>query len=105
MTDLSGLQRFCGKLFLSILLVFVGGCGGGRWLMPTPNLYSGSDGKAFDDVPEVFRSNIIDVLYVTDRKSVVAGTAQFGTVTGVRLLWRSVPARLRSARTFRGKRS
>ncbi len=80
MTDLSGLQRFCGKLFLSILLGFVAGCGGGRWLMPTPNLYSGSDGKAFDDVPEVFRSNIIDVLYVTDRKSVVArdGSIRYG---------------------------
>ena len=30
MIDLSGLQRFCGKLFLSILLGFVAGCGGGR---------------------------------------------------------------------------
>jgi esterase/lipase superfamily enzyme len=39
-----------------------------RQLMPTPNLYAYSDDDAFDRVPEIYRNNQVDVLYVTDRK-------------------------------------
>ncbi|HKQ96542.1 MAG TPA: alpha/beta hydrolase, partial [Candidatus Polarisedimenticolia bacterium] len=44
-------------------------------LVPTPNLYADSDVNPFADVPEEFRNNQVDVLYVTDRRR-VAGAAQ-----------------------------
>lgn len=37
-------------------------------LSPTPNLYLRSDENPFADVPEAFRNNQVDVLYVTDRR-------------------------------------
>jgi hypothetical protein len=35
--------------------------------MPTPNVYRQSDLNPFDGVPAVFRTNEVDLLYVTDR--------------------------------------
>jgi esterase/lipase superfamily enzyme len=37
--------------------------------MPTPNLYLGAGDNPFNDVPQEFRNNLVDVLYVTDRES------------------------------------
>ena len=50
-----------------VLLFVVTGCGGLE-LIPTPNLYVGSDVNPFAGVPEALQSNQVDVLYVTDRK-------------------------------------
>ena len=73
-------RRFIGMLALLILVVGMVGCGGGRQMMPTPNLYVGGDDKPFADVPEAFRSNAIDVMYVTDRKPITGkdGSIRYG---------------------------
>lgn len=55
----------------ALTILFVGGCG--PKLMPTPNIYVGSTKDCLDDVPEPFRSNKVELLYVTDRNPVKAG--------------------------------
>jgi esterase/lipase superfamily enzyme len=68
-------------LMVSTLFVGLVGCGGGgRELMPTPNLCVGVDGDPFADVPETLRSSTVDVMYVTDRKPVIGkdGAIRYG---------------------------
>ncbi len=55
---------------LSLTLIFaLTGCGAPQ-LVPTPNLYVDSEENPFAAVPAPFRTNEIDVLYVTDRRLV-----------------------------------
>lgn len=51
-------------------MVFTVGCSQ-RQLMKTPNLYADGGRSPFGDVPAVYQNNHVDVLYATDRKSVV----------------------------------
>ena len=44
----------------------IAGCGD-RELIPSPNLYVLSEDDPYENVPEHFRTNEVDVLYVTDR--------------------------------------
>jgi esterase/lipase superfamily enzyme len=48
--------------------------------MATPNLYLGQDDNPFADVPPVFQSNKVDILYVTDRKPLETkdGSVRYG---------------------------
>jgi esterase/lipase superfamily enzyme len=50
-------------------LVALTGCGDLE-LMPTPNIYIGSDFDPFADVPPSLQGNTVDILYVTDRQPV-----------------------------------
>ncbi len=52
-------------VLISIVLATSAGCQ--RQLMPTPNLYAHAGDDGFERVPEAYRSNVVDVLYVTDR--------------------------------------
>ena len=49
-------------------VVIVGLAGCGRTLMPTPALYYEAEADPFVNVPEQRRSNIVEILYATDRK-------------------------------------
>lgn len=49
-----------------LLALLVCGCAGPR-LMPTPNVYRQTPTDPFAAVPVVFRTNTVDLLYVTDR--------------------------------------
>ncbi len=53
-----------GFFCMAVLLV---GCGAEQ-LMPTPNMYLQGDQSLFGEVPAEWRSNQVDILYVTDRK-------------------------------------
>jgi esterase/lipase superfamily enzyme len=59
-------QQTCG---IAVLLGLAAGCGG-RELIPTPNLFVRSAEDPFAAVPEPFRTNRVDVLYLTDRTRV-----------------------------------
>lgn len=59
--DLMG-SGVCGLLAIS----FVMGCATPS-LMPTPNLYRHTSDNPFTDVPPAFRTNTVDILYLTDR--------------------------------------
>ena len=48
-------------------MVLATGCAAGPTLMPTPNLYGHTPDNPFADVPPAFRTNTVDVLYLTDR--------------------------------------
>jgi len=64
--------------FTICLALSLTGCSD-RPLMPTPNLYLGRDDNPFADVPVEFRSNKVDVLYVTDRTPISPkGVLQYG---------------------------
>lgn len=56
--------RFC---VVGVLVLAVCGCAGPR-LMPTPNVYRQTATDPFAAVPAVFRTNTVDLLYVTDRQ-------------------------------------
>ncbi|MFM1945425.1 MAG: hypothetical protein RI897_4407 [Verrucomicrobiota bacterium] len=60
------LRHAVGWVGLVILVVMGAGCSSVPEMMPTPNMYLG--GGAFRGVPEVLRSNVVDVMYVTDRE-------------------------------------
>lgn len=72
----AGLPRTIGIL----AVVLMTGCGGPK-LMPTPNIYAGSTKDCFDDVPEPFRTNKVELVYVTDRNPVknADGRLSYGT--------------------------
>ena len=53
-------------LNLSLLALLLAGCAG-RPLMPTPNLYLDGTVNPFPDVPAELQSNLVEVLYLTDR--------------------------------------
>ena len=50
-----------------LLVALLTGCQT-RQLVPTPNLYLNTSIDPFEEVPEVYRNNEVDVLYLTDRK-------------------------------------
>ncbi len=56
--------RFGAVQLLALVLC---GCAGPR-LMPTPNVYRQTARDPFAAVPAVFRTNTVDLLYVTDRR-------------------------------------
>ena len=60
------------------VLVILAGCQ--RNLIPTPNLYSGSEVNPFANVPPELASSTVDLLYVTDRKPLenAAGDTRYG---------------------------
>jgi len=59
-------NQVCAVLMLFVV-VALGGCKG-RELMPTPNLYVGSETDPFADVAPVYRTSSVELLYVTDRQ-------------------------------------
>ncbi len=58
-------------VLLFTLLLMAGCACGGRSLMPTPTVYVISETDPFASVPVELRGNVVDVLYVTDRKPVL----------------------------------
>jgi len=50
-----------------VLAIFLGAGCASPSLMPTPNLYGHTSDNPFADVPPVFRTNTVDVIYATDR--------------------------------------
>lgn len=52
---------------LGWILLLGAGCQSVPQLMPTPNLYLAAPGQAFVDVPPPLQTNVVDLLYVTDR--------------------------------------
>jgi len=61
-------MRKQAHIFLPLLVVLVlCGCKG-RELMPTPNLYVGSEEDPFANVAPVYRTSSVELLYLTDRK-------------------------------------
>lgn len=72
--------RPIGARILMIAITSVAAVGCQRQLMPTPNLYAYSNDDAFDRVPAEYRTNTVDVLYVTDR--VPEGEAESGPKYG-----------------------
>jgi hypothetical protein len=55
---------FCASQFL---VLFLGAGCATTSLMPTPNLYRHTSENPFAVVPPVFRTNTVDILYLTDR--------------------------------------
>jgi esterase/lipase superfamily enzyme len=72
-----------------VALILLAGCQ--RLLMPTPNLYVHAEEDPFADVPEVFRSNKVDLLYATDREPEAAkdGSLAYGYGRSPSLAWGS----------------
>jgi esterase/lipase superfamily enzyme len=56
-----------GRVALLLSAALVAGCAGPQ-LMPTPNMYRDRSQNPFAGVPAVFRTNRVDLLYVTDRR-------------------------------------
>lgn len=66
MTETTVSIRSAQRLRLGLVAIaLAAGCS--QQLMPTPNIYLRSTKDCFDDVPEHFRNNKVEVLYVTDR--------------------------------------
>ncbi len=61
----AGARRRCAGMLAAALMLC--GCAGPR-LMPTPNVYRQTDTDPFAEVPAGFRTNTVDLLYVTDRE-------------------------------------
>ena len=53
------------SILILVCIAAVGGCG--RNLMPTPNLYHDASVDPFRDVPPSRQSNVVEILYATDR--------------------------------------
>ncbi len=70
-------------VLVTLLFLILAVCGCHTQLMPTPNLYVSTPvgENPFADVPLEFRSNTVDVLYVTDRKPLVSkqGKLEYGS--------------------------
>ena len=81
------LESVCGRLVgrlatlgLTVLAVcLLAGCAG-KQLMPTPNVYVDAPNDPFANVVPQFRTNRVDVLYITDRqpKPKADGTMAYG---------------------------
>jgi esterase/lipase superfamily enzyme len=54
------------RIVLLVVLTTATGCAGPA-LVPTPNVYRDSDLDPFGNVPPVFQTNKVDILYATDR--------------------------------------
>jgi len=48
-----------------LFVLVVAGCA--QQLMPTPNVYTGSERDCLDDVPATHRSHVVEIMYITDR--------------------------------------
>jgi esterase/lipase superfamily enzyme len=73
-------MRKQGCAFLTLFVVVaLAGCKS-RELMPTPNLYVGSDRDPLADVVPVYRTSSVELLYVTDRQPEEArdGSLEYG---------------------------
>jgi len=53
-------------VWVALSCCLIAGCGD-RELIPSPNIYVFSEDDPYENVPEHFRTNEVDVLYVTDR--------------------------------------
>lgn len=74
------LTLLLGVTVIGVALALRLASGGTHELVPTPNLYADSAENPFADVPVGFRNNLVDVLYVTDRRRVdgdAAGTVAY----------------------------
>lgn len=60
-------SRHLAFLFV-VVSVITAGCAEKPQLMPTPNVYADGIRDPLPDVPEVYQTNTVDVLYLTDRK-------------------------------------
>lgn len=52
-------------ILMAIAPMSMTGCG--QQLMPTPNIYVGSESDCLDEVPEAYRSSTVELVYLTDR--------------------------------------
>ena len=57
------------RLVLVAIALFTFGCGGPT-LVQSPNLYTQGGEHPFDDVPERFQNNRVDLIFATDRKPI-----------------------------------
>jgi len=66
-------------VFVALASLAGAGCQG-PVLAPTPNLYWATDERPFDDVPEALQSNVVEIVYATDRKPIVGddGKLRYG---------------------------
>ncbi len=64
----------------TIVVVALSGCKGGPTLAPTPNLYLSDAGDPFDAVSPDYQSNLVEILYATDRTPEESrdGTVRYG---------------------------
>ena len=53
-----------------LLLLAIGLAGCQKQLMPTPNIYLDGRYPLFENLPPEFKTNTVDLLYVTDRAPV-----------------------------------
>ncbi|MCP3906136.1 MAG: alpha/beta hydrolase, partial [Planctomycetes bacterium] len=60
------MRRWWRVLLATVVITAGGGCG--RTLMPTPNLIAAEEPNPFDAVPADRRSNVVEILYATDRQ-------------------------------------
>lgn len=65
-TDACWGSGFVSCAGLLMVIVLGAGCATPS-LMPTPNLYGRTSDNPFADVPSAFRTNTVDILYLTDR--------------------------------------
>jgi esterase/lipase superfamily enzyme len=72
------MHRLNGPLLAVVVVMLLAGCQ--RVLAPTPNLYVHAKTDPFAEVPAVFQTNTVDVLYVTDRRptSEADGDVEYG---------------------------
>jgi len=62
-------MKLCRLVILTLVAVILVGCATGRPLMPTPNVYQGTqEDTVYPELPAELKSNMVDLLYVTDRK-------------------------------------
>ncbi|MHC4965359.1 MAG: hypothetical protein ACYTGE_10640, partial [Planctomycetota bacterium] len=59
-------KQVCAASMLFVVVALIG-CKG-RELMPTPNLYVGSETDPFVDVVPVYHTSSVELLYLTDRQ-------------------------------------
>jgi esterase/lipase superfamily enzyme len=74
------LNRAIGSVALAVMVGVGIGCRSVPRLMPTPNVVLANSSVAFEAVPEALQSNVVDILYVTDRKptSTLGGQLTYG---------------------------
>ncbi|UCD74788.1 MAG: alpha/beta hydrolase [Phycisphaerales bacterium] len=64
--------RITRRLRYALIVFVLAGCAGPR-LAPTPNLYLSDAGDPFDEVAPEYQSNLVEILYATDRVPVETG--------------------------------
>ena len=78
-----------------LLVALLTGCQT-RQLVPTPNLFLKTSIDPFEKVPEVYRNNEVDVLYLTDRKQKGQreNYVEYGVERSLSVAWGSVIVRM-----------